>query len=112
LALFFVCCWQTKFNFRHLKHLLYFIPGPSEASSPPSPSPNNFLTILSFWHRQSTILNSLLLLWYCVLILCIERILHGGAKIWLLSSSGENNIYERAQRVSKILFLTRGRYLH
>ena len=29
-------------------------------------------------------------------------------QLWLLSSSGENNIsYERAQRVSKILFLTR-----
>ena len=33
-----------------------------------------------------------------------ERILHGGAKIWILFSSGKTILYERAQRVSKILF--------
>ena len=30
--------------------------------------------------------------------------LHGGAKIWILFSSGKKIFYERAQRVSKILF--------
>ena len=35
------------------------------------------------------------------------RILHGGAKIWILFSSGKTVFYERAQRVSKILFLQR-----
>ena len=41
-----------------------------------------------------------------------ERILHGGAKIWILFSSSKTIFYERAQRVSKILFLPRGNKIH
>ena len=41
-------------------------------------------------------------------ILYIYRILHGGAKIWILFSSGKNNILRTsASRVNKILFLPR-----
>ena len=42
----------------------------------------------------------------------IERILHGGAKIRILFSSGKTIFYERAQRVSKILFLPRENKIH
>ena len=40
------------------------------------------------------------------------RILHGGEKIWILFSSSKTIIYERAQRVSKILFLPRENKIH
>ena len=46
---------------------------------------------------------------YCF---CILRILHGGAKIWILFSSGKTIFYERAQQVSKILFLPRENKIH
>ena len=41
-----------------------------------------------------------------------KRILHGGAKILILFSSGKTIFYERAQRVSKILFLPRENKIH
>ena len=40
------------------------------------------------------------------------RILHGGEKIWILFSSSKTIIYERAQRVSKILFLPLENKIH
>ena len=40
------------------------------------------------------------------------RILHGGEKIWILFSSSKTIIYERAQRVSKILFLPQENKIH
>ena len=40
------------------------------------------------------------------------RILHGGAKIRILFSSGKTIFYERAQRVNKILFLPRENKIH
>ena len=41
-----------------------------------------------------------------------QRILHGGTKIWILFSSGKIIFYQRAQRVSKILFLPRENEIH
>ena len=41
----------------------------------------------------------------CLFVYIIKRTLHGGLKIWILFSSGKTIFYERAQRVSKILFL-------
>ena len=53
---------------------------------------------------------------YCLLFFLrkrlVERILHGGAKIWILFSSGKTIFYERAQRVSKIMFLPRENKIH
>ena len=43
-------------------------------------------------------------------IYIIKRTLHGGEKIWILCSSGENN--EWAQRTSEILFLPREHKVH
>ena len=42
----------------------------------------------------------------------IQRILHGGAKVWILFSRGKTIFYERMQRVSKILFLPRENKIH
>ena len=41
-----------------------------------------------------------------------EDILRGGAKMWILFSSGKTIFYERGQRVSKILFLSRENKIH
>ena len=49
--------------------------------------------------------NKNLLLYRCLFGYIIKRTLHGGLKIWILFSSGKTIFYERAQQVSKILFL-------
>ena len=45
-------------------------------------------------------------------IYVLLRMLHSGAKIWILFSSSKTIIYERVQLVSKILFLPRENKIH
>ena len=56
--------------------------------------------------------NKNLLFYRCLFVYIIKRTLHGGLKIWILFSSGKTIFYERAQRVSKILFLLRENKIH
>ena len=56
--------------------------------------------------------NKNLLFYRCLFVYITKRTLHGGFKIWILFSSGKTIFYERAQRVSKILFLPRENKIH
>ena len=49
---------------------------------------------------------------HCCITFDIWRILHRGAKIRILFSSGETIFYERAQQVSEMLFLPRENKIH
>ena len=61
-------------------------------------TPNSFSWSFSFY------LNEIHVKSLCNMRMYTTRILHGGAKIWILLSIGKTIFYERAQRVSKILF--------
>ena len=67
--------------------------------------PSGLFSIISHViYRWRNFSNFPLLFYRCLFVYIIKRTLHGGAKIWILFSRGKTIFYERAQRVSKILF--------